>query len=57
MVRISKQSEKRQRSPRRYRPPAVKTGPLKDSLALGFKEHINAIEGEAAKLAFIPKIR
>lgn len=57
MVRISKQSERRQRSPRKHRAPAVKTGPLKDNLSLGFKEHPNALEGDVAMMAFIPKIR
>lgn len=57
MVRISKQSEKRQRSPRRNRPPSKKTGAFRDKLPKGFKEHANALEGEAAKLAYIPKIR
>lgn len=57
MVRISKQSEKRNRSPRRNKNPSEKTGPLAQNLPLGFKEHKNALEGEAAALAFIPKIR
>lgn len=55
MVRISKQSEKRQRSPRRHKAPSVKTGPLKEKQL--FKEHANALEGEVAASAFIPKIR
>lgn len=54
MVRISKQAEKRARSPRRHQKPAEKTGPLKNK---GFREHPNAIEGQAAKTAFIPKIK
>lgn len=57
MVRISKQSERRSRSPRRTRAPSKKTGPLKDKLENGFKEHANAIGGEAGKFAFIPKIK
>lgn len=57
MVRISKQSERRNRSPRRTRSPSEKTGPRPANLPLGFKEHPNAIEGEMAKMAFIPKIR
>lgn len=57
MVRISKQSEKRQRSPRRNRPPSVKTGAYRDNLARGYKEHANALGEETAKMAFIPKIR
>lgn len=57
MVRISKQSEKRQRFPRKNRYPAKKTGPIKDLLEKGFKEHANALEGEIANSAFIPKIK
>jgi hypothetical protein len=57
MVRISKQSERRSRSPRRTKSPAVKTGSLKDDLPLGYKEHPNAIDGEMGKFAFIPKIK
>ncbi|MBA3958699.1 MAG: hypothetical protein H0X51_09960 [Parachlamydiaceae bacterium] len=55
MVRISKQSERRSRSPRKHRGPTVKTGTRKDNLP--FKEHNNAIEGELAGTAFIPKIK
>lgn len=54
MVRPSKQSEKRSRFPRKTRNPMPKTGPLKEN---GFKKHLNAIEGESASLAFIPKIK
>jgi len=57
MVRISKQSERRHRYPRKHRAPSAKTGPLKDQLPGGFKAHPNAIEGDLAKLVFIPKIR
>lgn len=57
MVRISKQSEKRNRSPRRNKKPSEKTGPLKSNLPLGYKEHKNALEGDTASMAFIPKIR
>ena len=57
MVRISKQSERRAKSPRRPRPPSVKTGAKKPQLKKGFKEHENALEGQAAQQAFIPKIR
>jgi hypothetical protein len=54
MVRISKQSERRQRAPRKLRPSfAKKTGPKNSP----FKEHPNAIEGDVAKMAFIPKIK
>jgi len=56
MVRISKQAERRQKSPHRCRPPSPKTGPKKDNLPEGYKAHANAIEGDAAKNSFIPKI-
>lgn len=57
MVRISKQSERRNQSRRRTKAPAKKTGPVKDNLPLGYKPHSNAVEGEFAANAFIPKIR
>jgi hypothetical protein len=57
MVRISKQAERRSVCPRRPRPPAPKTGPKKDHLPSGFKEHANAIEGSSAQMNFIPKIK
>ncbi|MFV0339004.1 MAG: hypothetical protein ACK5MA_00020 [Parachlamydiaceae bacterium] len=57
MVRISKQSEKRSRSPRKNRAPSKKTGPVKDQLAGGYKHHENAVAGDAGKQAFIPKIK
>lgn len=57
MVRISKQSERRQKSPRRRQAPSAKTGPRQDNLPQGFKAHANAIEGEIALRSFIPKIK
>lgn len=57
MVRISKQAERRSRFPRRHRPPSEKTGSLQDNLPKGFKEHANAVEGDLAKMIFIPKIK
>lgn len=57
MVRISKQSERRARSPRRCRAPSEKTGPQKDNLSLGYKERPNALDGEIAQYAYIPKIK
>lgn len=56
MVRISKQEERRQRSPKRCRAPAKKTGARKENLALGYKPHANAVEGTTAGCFFIPKI-
>ena len=57
MVRISKQAERRSRFPRKHRAPSAKTGPLKDNLSNGFKKHANALEGDLAKMVFIPKIK
>ena len=57
MVRISKQSEKRARSPRKNKKPSEKTGPRADKLKEGYKVHPNAIEGDVAGSAFIPKIK
>lgn len=55
MVRISKQEERRNRSPKRCRAPSVKTGPKAE--ALSFKPHANAVEGNFSQTAFIPKIK
>lgn len=57
MVRLSKQEKIRSVSPRRPRLPSAKTGPKKDNLPEGFKVHANAIDGELARNAFIPKIK
>ena len=57
MVRISKQEERRNVSPRRPRPPSPKTGPKKDKLEGGYKLQANAIEGTLAQALFIPKIK
>ncbi|MBI2812243.1 MAG: hypothetical protein HYX67_15635 [Candidatus Melainabacteria bacterium] len=57
MVRPSKQSQIRAVSKWRPSPPAKKTGAKKDALAQGFKVHANAVEGDAAKASFIPKIK
>lgn len=57
MVRISKQAQKRNTSPRRPKLARTKTGPKKDNLPKGFKPAVSAVEGEAAKKMFIPKIK
>lgn len=58
MVRTSKQSDERARSPRKRGAPSIKkTGSVPDNLPLGFKEQKNAIEGDLATTAFIPKIK
>ena len=56
MVRISKQAEKRSVSPKRTRFPSPKTGPLKDKLPLGYKEHPNAFQNEKNTVIFIAKV-
>lgn len=57
MVRISKQNERRSVSPRKHKNPSKKTGPKKDNLPNGFKQHANALEGELSSQFFIPKIK
>jgi len=37
--------------------PSEKTGPKKDALPKGYKEHHNAVEGEKASTVFIAKIK
>ncbi len=56
MVRISKQEERRAVCPRRRKAPSPKTGSLKDKLPLGYKQHANAVSGNASASIFIPKI-
>lgn len=56
MVRLSKQEKIRSRNPHRRRAPSRKTGPLKDNLPNGYKEHSNALEGQLSQECFIPKI-
>ena len=58
MTRTSKQEERRARYPRKRKAKiSVKTGPKKDNLTAGYKEHANALESKAAQNAFIPKIK
>jgi len=57
MTRLAKQVKDRSVCPRRPRNPAKKTGAKKDHLSKGYKEHPNALEGELAAKAFVPKIR
>lgn len=57
MVRISKQAERRSRYKSKHRAPSPKTGPLADNIPGGFKTHDNAVQGDLAKMAFIPKIK
>ena len=53
MVRISKK-DRLKNSPRKPRVPGKKTGPLKDNLPKGFREHSNALETQNA---FIPEVK
>lgn len=57
MTRISKQSERRAQSPRKHRAASTKTGPKKDNLPKGFREHENAVEATGASQVFIPKVK
>lgn len=57
MVRISKKEERRHKSPRKRKAPSVKTGSLPNNLPKGYKEHVNAVEGELAKTIFVPKVK
>jgi hypothetical protein len=57
MVRKSKQERKRLISPKkRHYQLDQKTGPLKDNLPMGFKEHKNAFNEGSNHFVFIPKI-
>lgn len=57
MVRLSKQMRKRAQSPRKHRAPSPKTGPRKDALPKGYKEHANAVADTAiAGEIFFPKM-
>ncbi len=55
MTRMSKQGERRAKSPRKHKKPSVKTGPLKDKLPEGYKPHANALE--AVENVFVGKVR
>ncbi len=57
MTRISKQRKDRSISPRRKRSISTKkTGPKRDTLEFGYKQHENAFSGTATPNRFIPKI-
>ena len=56
MTRMSKQEKRRHLYPRKRKNVInEKTGPKKDALKKGYKEHINAL-GKEKISAFIPKI-
>ena len=59
MTRMSKQEKRRNISPRKrgMRPLTESTGPKKDNLPKGYREHPNALIHDYAKHAFIPTIR
>ncbi len=57
MVRLSKVARMRAVSKKRPSKPSAKTGPLKSTLAKGYKEHANALTGEMASQAFIAKVK
>jgi hypothetical protein len=55
MTRMGKQEERRNKCPRKRKPSfAEKTGPKKDALPAGYKEHKNSVELENI---FISKIK
>ena len=54
MTRVGKQEQRRNQNPKKRKAPFAKTGPKKDKLKLGYKEHENAFTEENA---FIPKIK
>lgn len=57
MVRLSRQTKQRHVSNRRPKKPQAKTGPKKDTLQKGYKEHENALSSRIEVQAFIPQIR
>ena len=57
MTRIGKVEERRNKCPKkRHYNLNAKTGPKKDNLKDGFKEHVNVAPKEIAQSMFIPKI-
>lgn len=59
MVRISKQNERRAQCPRKRRPKPANnhSSAPTEKPAQAFKSHANALSGESATQAFIPKIK
>jgi hypothetical protein len=51
---MSKKEKRRAVFPRKHKKPSPKTGPLKDNLPQGYREHTNVAESSAF---FIPKIK
>ena len=56
MTRMSKQGERRAKSPRKHRPPAPKTGPKRDMLEFGYRLHQNGVAAESVTGRYIPKM-
>ena len=55
MTRISKKAQIKAVCPRKLKAShAEKTGPKKDALPKGFREHVNALDN---KQVFIPKVK
>ena len=46
MTRMSKQGERRNKCPKKSKYPSPKTGPKKDQLPKGYKEHANALTSQ-----------
>ncbi|PCI78749.1 hypothetical protein COB21_00175 [Candidatus Aerophobetes bacterium] len=55
MVRISKKDRKKH-CPRKPKIGSIKTGPKKDNLPKGFKEHGNIYVAKTTYPTFVPKI-
>ena len=57
MTRISKQNQRRNQNPKKRKPRLFnKTGPKKDNLQKGYKEHVNALNENSMNI-FIAKIK
>mgnify|MGYP006436372875 CR=1 FL=1 len=54
MTREGKQEQRRHVCPRKRKNPSIKTGPKKDKLEKGYKEHTNV---SSEDLTFISKIK
>lgn len=58
MTRMSKKGKRRALSPRKNHYPLFeKTGPKKDDLPAGYREHVNSLNEEHTSLGYIPKIK
>jgi len=56
MVRVSKK-DRLKRCPRKPHYGSVETGPVKDVLPVGYREHENAFNGEGEVVLFIGKVK